>query len=89
MTHNIDANQNVIVDALRAVGCTVKSLAAVGLGFPDLIVGYRGQNFLLEIKSEKGKLRPTQKEFFEWWQGQSDLVREIEEAFRVVGIDYE
>ena len=33
-----DANHRQIVDALRAVGCKVRSLAALGGGIPDLLV---------------------------------------------------
>ena len=46
----VDANQKQIVTALRQAGCTVQSLATVGKGCPDLIVGCQGRNFLLEIK---------------------------------------
>jgi hypothetical protein len=35
----IDANQPQIVEALRKAGATVHSLAAVGNGIPDLLVG--------------------------------------------------
>lgn len=44
-----DDNHCQIVRALRAIGCTVQSLAAVGDGCPDLLVGSRGVNLLLEI----------------------------------------
>ena len=48
--HRIDDNQEGIVAALREAGATVQSTAAVGSGCPDLIVGYEGRNFLLEVK---------------------------------------
>ena len=46
----IDANQPVIVAALREVGCHVLHLHAVGGGCPDLLVLRRGQLHLLEVK---------------------------------------
>jgi Holliday junction resolvase len=39
-----------IVTALRAAGATVQSLAGVGKGTPDLLVGYKGQTLLMEVK---------------------------------------
>jgi hypothetical protein len=44
----VDANQKVIVEALRAAGCFVQSLAGIGAGCPDLLVGtcnYNGQAY--------------------------------------------
>lgn len=46
----VDANQKAIVEGLRAAGCFVQSLAALGRGCPDLLVGYRGSWHVLEIK---------------------------------------
>ena len=46
----VDDNQQAIVQGLRAAGCTVQSLADIGKGCPDIIVGLRSRNFLLEIK---------------------------------------
>ncbi len=45
-----DANQTDIVDALRQVGAHVTILSAVGDGCPDLLVGYRGKLYVLEVK---------------------------------------
>jgi len=46
----IDANQPEIVKALRQAGATVTSTATIGKGFPDIAVGFRGTNYLMEIK---------------------------------------
>lgn len=46
----IDENQPGIVELLRAVGAKVEPTHAVGAGFPDLVVAYRGRVFLLEVK---------------------------------------
>jgi len=46
----VDQNHDQVVIALRAAGATVQSLAGVGKGVPDLLVGYQGQTLLLEVK---------------------------------------
>lgn len=45
-----DANQTEIVEALRAAGCFVQSLASVGKGCPDLMVGYGMAWHVFEVK---------------------------------------
>jgi Holliday junction resolvase len=45
-----DANHAAIVDALRKAGAHVTSLAAIGDGCPDLLVGYRQRLYVLEVK---------------------------------------
>ena len=50
MPKRVDANQRAMVAALRKVGASVQSLAAVGQGCPDLLVAYRGQWFVVEVK---------------------------------------
>jgi len=42
MAKRTDKNQAMIIAALRAAGCSVQSLHAVGQGFPDLCVGVPG-----------------------------------------------
>ena len=71
-----DANQSEIVGFLRAVpGITVTSLASVGGGCPDILVGYLGRNYLFELKDPEQppsgrKLTKHQKEFHATWSGQ-------------------
>lgn len=45
-----DANHGEIVRALRSVGCFVQSMAPLGRGCPDLLVGVAGKFCCLEIK---------------------------------------
>jgi hypothetical protein len=47
-----DLNEKEIVDALVAVGASVTKLN--GTGVPDLLVGYQGATFLLEVKRPLG-----------------------------------
>ena len=82
----VDENQPEIVTALRACGATVWII-----GQPvDLLVGYRGFNYLLEIKDGKKtasrrKHTPAQVEFFKTWKGQKATVKTQDEALRAIG----
>ena len=78
-----DENEAAIVQALRKAGATVELLSATNI--PDLLVGYRGQNFLLEVKTEKGKLKEGQKNWASHWRGQHAVVRTVDEALQVIG----
>jgi len=82
----VDANQGEIVAALRKVGCSVLSLARLGNGAPDILLGYKGKNVLLEIKRAKGKLNDQQQEFKDEWRGELCVVRSVDEALLVLGI---
>jgi hypothetical protein len=82
----IDANQAEIVKALRKVGCSVLSLAAIGRGAPDLLLGYQGKNVLLEVKRPRGKLNDQQQAFRAAWQGDLCVVRSVDDALLVLGI---
>lgn len=78
----MDANQQAIVDALRA--CSVKVYV---LGKPlDLLVCCRGVTSLVEIKNPDGKDEFTadQVKFIEEWPGTIHVVRTPEEAVRAV-----
>lgn len=56
-----DANEADIVQALTRVGAFVSQLS--GEGIPDLLVIFRGQTWLIEVKSAKGRLTDAQ---IEW-----------------------
>ena len=92
---HLDKNHAEIVKALRSVGCSVLSLASVGSNVPDLLVGYRGVTYLLEVKrgdgleantlAKKVRLR-DQAEWREKWRGGPALeVRSVAEALAAVG----
>ena len=51
----VDANHSTIVKALRDVGATVLSLASMGHGCPDLVIGKDGKNWLVEVKDPMQK----------------------------------
>lgn len=87
----IDGNQRAIVEALRARGCSVLSLATLGRGCPDILVGFRGANVLLEIKNpSKDKrshnLTPDELAFHRTWRGRVVVVESVAEALAAVGM---
>lgn len=86
----IDDNQNEIVNALRKAGATVSISSAVGCGYPDLTVGFRGLNYLIEVKdgkkvASKQRLTPDQVTWHDRWRGQVAIVKNIDEALNVIG----
>ena len=87
MPKRSDANQQAIVDALRAAGAEVESLHEVGGGVPDLLVGWRTANYLLEVKSARGKLNERQIEWHGGWKGQVAVVRTVEDAMTAIGME--
>ena len=88
----IDRNQKAIVEWLRTVpGVTVAT------GHDDIIVGFRGQNYWLEIKApdaistKTGKarpssLKPSQKKLLEEWLGQYSVVSTLDEILIIIGV---
>jgi hypothetical protein len=79
-----DANQPEIVQALRDIGASVQDLHIVGKGCPDILVGWRGVNYLMEIKTDTGKLNQREKVWHADWRGQVATVRTIDEALEVL-----
>ena len=80
----VDANQDQIVSALRAAGAYVWII-----GLPvDLLVGYKGQTFLVEVKDgPKKRLTALQADFFESWAGGTlARVDGPEAALRMIGV---
>ena len=85
----VDANQAEIVKALRDMGCTVQLLHKVGQGCPDLLVGFRGTNLLIEVKDgrkipSERKLRPAQVEWHAGWKGQAAVAESVDDAVRII-----
>jgi len=85
----VDDNQTEIVAALRKIGATVQPLHAVGQGCPDILVGWRGMNTILEIKDGKKppsarKLTEDQEKWHAAWRGQVTVVETVEQAIEAV-----
>ena len=79
-----DANQVDIVKAFRKLGCTVEHLHTVGRGVPDLLVGHRALNHLVEVKSKKGRYTDDQKDWIAKWSGQVYTVSSIDDVVRLL-----
>lgn len=85
-----DATHTEIVEALRKAGATVHSLAAVGKGMPDLLVGVRGITLLVECKDgskppSARRLTPDQQDFMRTWTGGPVAVVDgVDAALRVL-----
>ena len=88
-----DINEFEIIAALKSAGATVEPLTTGRI--PDLLVGFREVNYLMEVKQQpvKGKvfashckLNKVQEEWHSTWQGQKAIVRTPEEALEVIGL---
>ena len=92
MHRRIDRNQPEIVQKLRDIGATVTVLSMVGFGCPDILVGWHGVNYLLEIKDgekspSRRTLTPAEMRWHRDWEGQSAIVLSADEAIRTVTDD--
>ncbi|MDH3629306.1 MAG: hypothetical protein OES25_16845 [Acidobacteriota bacterium] len=93
-----DKIQTAIVKALRDLGCSVVSTAAVGNGFPDLIVArgawkgldhHPARTVLLEVKNpdmppSKKRLNDKQIAFLASWKGECYRVESVFEAVSIM-----
>lgn len=88
----VDENQRTICNALRAVGATVQHLHQIGSGCPDLLVGYRTQTYLLEVKDgtkppSRRALTADEKIWHSSWKGMPvAIVESVDDALRAIGV---
>jgi len=82
--NRVDANQPEIVRQLREIGCSVLDTHDLGKGAPDIVVGWRGYNWLFEVKSDKGRMTPDETTFHLTWQGQIHVIRNVEQALEIM-----
>lgn len=87
----VDANQAKIVEQLRRLHISVQHLHTIGKGCPDLLLGFRNQNFLIELKDSmktpsQKKLTDDEEVFFKGWRGQVNKCETLEEILKVVGL---
>lgn len=86
---NVDSNHKTIVEAFRALGYAVISLAAIGKGCPDLLCSKSGYSFLAEVKdgmlpASKRQLTEDQERFWLTWLGPIYLIQSVSD---VVALD--
>lgn len=84
-----DRNHQEVCDGLRAADMSVVDLSVVGKGCPDICVGWRGVNVLLEIKDpakppSKRALTEDEAEFQLHWRGHMFVVHSAAEAIAYV-----
>ena len=84
-----DLNHAEIRDGLRSIigkQCVV-DIKDFGGGIGDLLVGFRGINYLLEVKKDKkATLTPAELAFKKTWEGQWNRVESLEQAMKVIGL---
>jgi hypothetical protein len=79
-----DENEPDIVKALRAFGASVEFIGRKGV--PDLLVGFKGEDFKLEVKMPGKPLRDEQEVWHSTWRGRKPVVVENpEQALRAIG----
>ncbi len=86
----VDANQAAVVAKLRKLGLSVQSLAPLGGGVPDLLIGHGGRNYLFELKDgslcpSARKLTPGEAAWLDNWRGQAQVATCWEDIAREVG----
>ena len=81
-----DDNHRDVVDEFREVmpDATVFDASGAGNGFPDLVIGWQGRNYLFEVKDPEKcpsarSLTDAQKDFHIGWQGQVTVVHSAAE----------
>lgn len=70
-------------------GVSVVSIHVRGDGVPDLIVGHRKRNYLLEVKDpskppSKRRLTPDEEIFHKMWNGQIAVVHTLEDVLKIL-----
>ena len=86
---NLDSNQPIIVTALRQAGASVTSLASVGNGCPDLLVGIRKVTTVFEVKDGskppcKRKLTEDEQRWHDEYRGSVYIVESVEQALAIL-----
>jgi hypothetical protein len=92
MIKRTDANHKQIIDQIRQIPfASVFSTHEIGKGFPDIVVGFRGINYLFEIKDGKKsasqkKLTESEIKFHTGWMGQVHIIEKIEDVLEILKI---
>jgi len=86
----VDGNHEEIVDALRAVGAHVTSLAAVHGGCPDLLVSRAARWYVIEVKDcsqppSARLLTPDQKRWHAAAQAPVHVANSVSDALAIIG----
>ena len=79
-----DLNHAQVINGLRQAGMAAHSIASVGDGVPDILVGFRGICVVLEVKRYKEEPNQKEKDFAARWPGPYAIVNTPEEAILAV-----
>jgi hypothetical protein len=86
----VDSNHKTIVAAIRdQLAASVQDLSSIGQGCPDILVGWRGYNFLVEIKDgdkfpAHRRLTVAEHDWHEKWAGQVIVAISAEDAINQI-----
>jgi hypothetical protein len=88
-----DKAEPAIISALVAAGASVEALSKKGV--PDLLVGFQGVTYLLEVKTpgasksgNNAKANAGQAEWRERWRGAIvHVVETVEQALQAIGLE--
>ena len=86
MRERLIALQAEITQALRSAGADVLCVNDIGEGYPNLVVGYCGINYLVEISRPDIPLSDDQKLFATAWRGQVKFISSVNDAFKLIGV---
>lgn len=90
MIKRTDKNHSEIIKALRKIpNLSVFSTHEVGKGFPDIVIGYKGINYLIEIKDgnkppSARKLTDSEVKFHQDWRGQTSVIKNLDELLQII-----
>jgi hypothetical protein len=88
-----DTNEPAVIDALKSIsGLTIIMTDAV-----DLIIGYKGRNYLIELKAEssiskktgkvlESRIQESQKTLRKEWRGQYLITASLDEILKEIGV---
>lgn len=84
-----DANHVQVVGQLRKAGVSVLDIAVLK-NCCDIVCGFRGKNYLFEIKDpektkSQKKLTPGEEIFHKTWYGQVNVIETADEALKLMG----
>lgn len=86
----VDNNQKSLVAQIRKIpGISVAHTHTVGNGFVDVVCGFRGKNYLFEIKDpskppSKKKLTEDEQKFHDSWNGSVNIVETIDDVLEIL-----
>lgn len=88
----VDGNQKQVVTSLRKIpGVSVAITSQLGSGFPDIVVGHKGFNYLIELKDGSKppsgrRLTDDEKQWHVNWKGQVSICNDFDEVLNLINI---